>query len=168
MVASVLMRVPIDEQRFLNLYGEKGPRLNVVDSIHYTKHTISRPMYPNGPAAWELEAAPRRTFYERTVSRLPRFLQKRLAPHLLIDPTDITPPIQKDVKQMNETSLTMHIFSWFMFGAPMMHIEKLLKVTVDGMVHKLDVAWFTQHMVEEWKDITLYVSTFLLHTMARS
>ena len=70
---------------------------------------------------------------------------------------DADPPIDQEVKEMHQESIWMRILSLLMFGTPGMHICKLREITVDQIVSQQSLIKYSESMVEEWRDVALYV-----------
>ncbi|KAJ3505990.1 hypothetical protein NMY22_g17391 [Coprinellus aureogranulatus] len=153
----MICRVMADlyHERFINLYGERGARLNYNQSIHYSPHR--RKKYVPTPSYTSVQKIP---WYKR-------LFQSPFKTKALDDYQDderrveADPPIDKRAKQMHHSSKWMHIVSLLMFGGPGVHIRRLRDMTVDRVVSKTALAKYIDRMMEEWRDVTLYGTVLL-------
>lgn len=145
------MTLCTDYQRFLNLYGERGARLNSTQSIHYSPYRRQN----------VIDARPRKASSKSWYKRVYSFLFGRPPSHTDSElvTEDADPPIDRVAEKMYQESFRMGFFTVLMFGTPGMHIQKLREMTVDQIVCKQTLIKYSQTMVEEWRDVALYVST---------
>lgn len=74
-------------------------------------------------------------------------------------------PIDPDARRMYHDSYYLTFFSLLMFGGPGLHLRRLRDLTTDQIVSRKGLIRFSGTMVEEWKDITLYVGISLSFTL---
>jgi len=65
--------------------------------------------------------------------------------------------IDQSIHPDREKTLLIKILSPLCFYGPNVHLNKLLKISIDTLVRKNDWAALLEKLTEEWKDFTLYV-----------
>ncbi|KAJ3537984.1 hypothetical protein NMY22_g5363 [Coprinellus aureogranulatus] len=154
-------------ERFFNLHGARGARLDSSQSIHYSpqrrmKYIDAQERSPS--------PAPELPWYRR----LPQVLAKPKAATLsdaekgqgkasvgeerLVEADAAIQPI---VIAKHHTSIWMVLFSLAMFGGPNFHLRRLRSLAVDMKVNDAELQKYKKKMVEEWKDVNLYGTVLL-------
>ncbi|KAF5329995.1 hypothetical protein D9611_010429 [Ephemerocybe angulata] len=139
-------------ERFINLYGERGARLNLTQSIHYSPHR--RQKWVEASTLGQHKPWWTAIFGSSTSSDTDSSRSELVA-------VDADPVPDPAVRAMAKNSLWMTLLSIVMFGSPTMHMRRLRDMTVDEIVSKHTLAKFAEKMVEEWRDITLYGTVVL-------
>jgi hypothetical protein len=153
-----MLMFAVDDERFLNLYGDKAARLSTTQSVHFSEHRRKKIGDPAPPLA---ENATQEPWYRRiSKAVLPWTWQRRSEDDGPSDANhvDATPPVDTEARDMQRNSPLLNIFSLFMFGGPGIHMKRLRELTVDRIVRKHGFEKYVEKMVGEWRDITLYVS----------
>ena len=143
-----------DHERFLNLHGERGVRLDSKQSIHYCSQRRKK---------WVDNAEAISTSNESQ-----RWCRRLLSAFFSKQPTDETgdervqvdagdPEPSPMAKQMHRSSPLMNALTLFMFGGPYVHANRLRDMTLDQIVNKNLLGKYTEKMVAEWRDVALYV-----------
>jgi hypothetical protein len=152
-----MLMFAVDDERFLNLYGDKAARLSTTQSVHFSEYR--REKFRDPPPALIENATPEPWYRRIGKAVLPWLWRRRPAD----DDTDndnfvdVTPPPDTDARKMQRNSFLLNIFSLIMFGGPGVHMKRLRELTVDRIVRKHGFEKYVEKMVEEWRDITLYV-----------
>jgi hypothetical protein len=153
-----MLMFAVDDERFLNLYGDKAARLSTTQSIHlseYRRHKFCDP----APAL--VEYVIHEPWYRRIGKAILPWMWRRRPADDDADNAnfvvDVTPPTDTEARQMQRNSTVLNIFSLIMFGGPVLRMTNLREVTVDRIVRKRGFEQYVNKMMAEWKDITLYV-----------
>ena len=146
----------LDHERFLNLHGERGVRLDLAQSIHYSQHRRKKWVRradlvdgSNGKSPW----------YQRFIPAV--FCSKSVEDDDEMICVDADPEPSLLAKKRHHGSLFMYAATIAMFGGPLVHANRLREISLDQIVHKKLLAKYTEKMVAEWRDVALYVSPAL-------
>ncbi|KAJ3526031.1 hypothetical protein NMY22_g10331 [Coprinellus aureogranulatus] len=154
-------------ERFFNLHGARGARLDSTQSIHYSpqrrmKYVEAQNGSPSPPPDSDLP-------WYRMLLRVPAKpnaatmsdAEKGSASSMEETLVEADAAIQPIVIAKHRPSIWMDLFSLAMFGGPNFHLRRLRSLTVDMKVNDAELQKYKKKMVEEWKDVNLYGTVLL-------
>ncbi|KAJ3522958.1 hypothetical protein NMY22_g11662 [Coprinellus aureogranulatus] len=132
-------------ERFLNLHGEWGARLDASQSIHYSRD-----------GCVDVMASP---WHQRLFSLLQRPLRRNGGIETGSSASSSAFSLSAEV--VESSSIGMKALALCMFGGPAVHCGRLRDITRDGLINRSESVKYALSMVAEWRDVALY-STVLL------
>ncbi len=68
--------------------------------------------------------------------------------------------VDQSIHPERKRTLLISLFAPFLIFGPSVYLRKLKSISVDSLVRKRDWTTLQKDLIDEWKEITLYVSLF--------